>query len=633
MLLKMKRFMTLVVGFSLAFVASAAPVMGAPESKIFNSVAEYVLRNTEVGGSIVNRLSGLKAVQVTEESYSSFISRLKWKRNQPLRTEIQSQLSKLETQLEKYRMDQGRPPKLEEGKALPDDELKFLDDTAPTLGRNRIEVLLKIEDQTLAVKAYLGPPNRIEGSASYYDRGTIGTDGEVPARIEPEALTFDPQKGADLRELQLGWWNKMFIRMKARARFVQALTMGEGDWRNIFVRSGKPFTNEDLATIRKYNRLLDGLNDYSHLRLMVRAFANEPSAVYTRLTELTADATAEYAKGFMSVDSYIAAIKAVGTSAKLPLNDIVYETQRRILTVIERCNALGGKLNGVELGEGEVARAERSVLEVEKHLRDVEAQIEVDIEARDSYSLRKHRADRDLERQRLDLAARILEDKSFEFVNNRDLVEIFGNLRQGKINWESVQRFDMADPFYVEQARLDAWAPLYERSLVRSINRQVRHETSLAIKAEVGATRKAVRSLNRLTEQVTGRLFTDSTTGKGLQVYARHQFAAHLIRLGKLVGVTIPVALADEVSGHQMTKFFKSLLSDEESGATKPPYGSTRSSSSTTTPFVPTTAATPGRVAPTGSSGNGLPPIGTDSPPIVRPRVNPNPNPIIHPGL
>jgi hypothetical protein len=657
MSLKMKRFMAFVVGFSLVFAASVSQVMGAPETKIFNEVAEYVLRNTEVGGSIVNRLAGLKALQVTEESYSSFVARLKWKRNLGLRTEIQGELGKIETQLEKYRMDRGRPAKLEEGKPLPSDEQKFLDENAGSLKQNRIDELLLIEDKSL-VKAYLGPANSIEGSGSYHANeaeftaagATVGDDGVVPARVEAEALSFDPNKGADLRGLQLKWWNKMFIRMNARTRFAKALLLGEGDWRNIFIRSGKPFTIDDLATVRKYNRLLDGINDYSHLRLMVRAFANEPSAVYTRLTEITADATAEFAKGFISIDSYIAAIKAAGSSAKLPLNDIVYETQRRILTVIERCNALGGKLNGVELGEGEVARAERGVFEMEDHLRKVEAQIDIDLEAGDKFALRRHRADRDLTRQRLDLAARVLEDKSFEFVNNRDLIEIFGNLRNGKINWESVQRFDMADPFFVDQARIDAWAPLYERSLARAINRQVKHEVSLAIKAQIGGTRKAVRSLNKLTEQVTGRLFTDSTTGKGLQAYAKHQLAANLIRLGKLMGVTIPVAVADEISGHQVAKFLKSLFTDDDgSGAPR--------SGMITSPFTPSTPLNPGVpvIRPTvlpGGSGTGLPPIGTPSarpaagsgssggggdgtPPIMRPRVNPNPNPnpIFTPGL
>lgn len=647
MLLKMKRFFAYGAGVSLVFLISVSLSRGAVETKIFNEVAEYVLRNTTVGASIVNRISGLSVLQVTEESYSSFVARLKWKRNLPLRTEIQSEFAKIEAQLEKFRTDQNRPAKLEEGKPLPADDLKFLDEAAASLRTQNLETLVKSAEVNF-VEARFGPPTA--GSGNYnvngeaFTRGAVavGADiGAIPPRVDVEAVTFDPMAGSDLRELQLNWWKKMIVRFNARRRFVKAMIVGEGDWRNIFIRSGKPFTLDDLATIRKYNRLLDGLNDYAQLRLMVRAFANEPAAVYTRLTELTVDATAEYAKGFMSIDTYVGAIKAAAATAKLPLNDIVFETQKRILTVIERCNTLGGKLNGAELGQGEVVRAERGVVEAEEQLHKIEAQLLADAEAKDSHALIQHRADRDLARQRLDLAARILGDKSFEFVRNRDLIETFVNLRGGKINWETVQRFDMADPFYVDQSRIDAWAPIYERSLARSINRQFKHEVSLAIKAQIGGTRKAVRSLNKLTEQVTGRLFTDTTTGKGLQTYAKHQFAAHLIRLGKLLGITVPVAIAEEVSGHQMEKFLKSLLTGDDGEGSSP---TTPRSTVPAVPFTPTsTPFRPTPTAPAGSgmgsgsgSSSGLPPITTpsakpsmggaiDTPPFARPRIIPNP--------
>jgi hypothetical protein len=634
----------------------------AGEGRIFGGIAdnvvEHVFRNNEIGSSIALRVSGLTAEGMSEMSYRSFLERIKWGRNQPLRTQLQEELAQIERRLQEFRVSQSRVATLEAGKPLPLDEQKFLDEAVGVLRKDTIEEMVRMEERSF-IKAYLGPRDPVNGSSAYRPSAEthVGADAvslpgprsmgpmrgiEPPPRVEPRPPVFDPATGQDLRDFQLNWWKKLGIRVNATRRFVGALTLAEGDWRNIFVRSGKAFTAEDLATIRKYNRLLDGINDYAHLRLVVRAFANEPSAVYTRLTELSADVTSEYAKGFMTIDNYVNAMKAAGRD--LPLNDIVYEAQKRILTVIERCDTLGGKLNGKRLGDGEVVRAERNVAEAEEQLHRVEAQLRIDQDLGDSRVLRKHLADRDLARQRLDLAVRTLEDKSFEFVRNRDLIEIFANLREGKINWESVQRFDMADPFFVAQERIDAWEELYIRSLARSMNRQVLHEVSLALRAQVGETRKIVRELNKLTQQVVGRMFTDTTVGQAFQRYAQHILTVGLIRSAKIFGVPISYAVAEEISDHQIKKFILSLGAEPSEGPSGSPSkaplgipaGGGRGGPGAGNPFSPSPAGKPSGGAgstppPAGSGvtpGAGIKPAGgLDVPPLMRPRPNPNPNP------
>ena len=221
----------------------------------------------------------------------------------------------------------------------------------PGLRSNRIENLL--QEQLTFVDAYRqGPRDHLPGNLNANRaafESVAAPEGEIPARPDPETVAFDPNADTDLRKMQLNWWNKLWIRFRAVRGFVGSLVLGEGDWRNLFIQSGKPFTANDLATVRKYSRLLDSLNDYAQMRLMVRAFANEPAAVYSHLTELTAAETAEFEQGFQTIDSYVSAVKVKGKG--LPLNDIVYEAQSRILNVIERCNTLGGKLNGGELGD------------------------------------------------------------------------------------------------------------------------------------------------------------------------------------------------------------------------------------------------------------------------------------------
>ena len=104
-------------------------------------------------------------------------------------------------------------------------------------------------------------------------------------------------------------------------------------------------------------------------------------------------------------------------------------------TEIDRvgAKALGGKMHGKELGEGEVFRAERSVEEAQTLVERFDDLIAKAKEAKDSRAVRRYTADRDLAQKRLDLASRILEEKSLEFVKNRDLIEIFANLRSGRI--------------------------------------------------------------------------------------------------------------------------------------------------------------------------------------------------------
>ena len=109
----------------------------------------------------------------------------------------------------------------------------------------------------------------------------------------------------------------------------------------------------------------------------------------------------------------------------------------------------------------------------------------------------------------------------------------------------------------------------------------VKDEISLAVKTQVGETRKVIRGLNQMTQQVDGRVFTDTEVGKDFEDYAQHQVLAAVIKLGKILGVTVPAAEAARIAKTQVSKWISSLTADP---ATPVHGGTTPTPAHTTTP-------------------------------------------------
>jgi hypothetical protein len=341
--------------------------------------------------------------------------------------------------------------------------------------------------------------------------------------------------------MQLAWWSKMGIRFRASREFVGALTLGEGDWRSLFLKSGKPFTPNDLASVRKYSRLMDTINDYSEMRLVIHAFANEPKVAVDELMHAMADVP------MRSIDKYVEIAREKGK--ELPLNDVVYESMRRMLNVLERCHTLEVELNRAEMN-------------VWKYDESIEAAEKLMIKAKASGNMpeyRRHLGDRDLGLERRDKAARILEIKSLEFVKNRDQVEIFVNLRSGVVNSEAVAPFDMPEAFTVSSEQVGRWASLYDRALGRSVNALVKDEVTLTAKAQIGKTRVLVRDLNKLTQQISGRTFTKTQAGAHLEQFAKRHVTMVIIRIGALMGITIPSAEAIKIASERVPAYIEQL--------------------------------------------------------------------------
>jgi hypothetical protein len=653
MSIRVKRFVVLALVFSvlstgvgLGFRSAA---WAAGESMVLDEIATFVLRDTQPGASLIRRLTGITAVEVTDVSYRSFMNRMGWVQSQSLRGEVQSELARIQTSFEAYRTQQNRSPKLGAGEALTADEREFLAKAAESLRGNSIENALK--ESIVFVDAYAGPHARPAGAAASSEEGSFETnsrafaddylsppEGEVPARVDPAAPAFGEGGNVDLRKLQLTWWRKVIMRFRAYRSFAKSFVLSEGQWRSLFTQSGKRFTRWDLVKIRKWNHMLDVISPYGEMRLVVRAFANEPAPVVNRLFELTSDAGKEFAQGLETVDAYVNKLKSVATSQGLPLNDIVWEAQRRMLNVLDRCRVLGGRINGGTLEGGEIALAEKRVSDAQVRIKEIAAKIEADKEAGHSRALLMHTADLDSWNEILDLRVKDLNAKYFEFVQNRSQIEIFANLRNGKVNSEAVAAYDMPDIFVVSQAQLAAWQPVFDTALYNSTNELVLGELTRTAQAKVGATRSVIRGLNKMTEQVVGRQFTDTDYGREFEQYAQHRVVAGLIKMGKILGIAIPATIAEQIGKTQVEKVIHNMTTEDNTSTGNPGHGSSPARGSGGGPIG--TTPSPSHAAPTGGAAPAVHPAtaapvsgGSSAPAPVaapaRPRPNPNPNPSV----
>ena len=131
-----------------------------------------------------------------------------------------------------------------------------------------------------------------------------------------------------------------------------------------------------------------------------------------------------------------------------------------------------------------------------------------------------------------------------EFIEHYESLDIFANLRIGRMNSEQVPAMNLPDVFAVSPRQIETWAPLYERALANSTNEIVVSEGRLFVRTHAGQTRRFVRDMNKLTEKFFGRRFTDSEMGREFHAYQKHIAVLAIQRMGLALGVTIPVGAA-----------------------------------------------------------------------------------------
>jgi hypothetical protein len=115
---------------------------GAVPTWAFDIIGEYVLRNTEVGASIVARVTSMAVDEVSDSTYRSFAERMRWSRNKSLHDELNANFSRMEKDFEQYRISQNRPAKLDPAQELSQDERDFLKKAGDSLRTNSIEDLV-----------------------------------------------------------------------------------------------------------------------------------------------------------------------------------------------------------------------------------------------------------------------------------------------------------------------------------------------------------------------------------------------------------------------------------------------------------------------------------------------------------
>ncbi|MGK5085694.1 hypothetical protein WDW37_20590 [Bdellovibrionota bacterium FG-1] len=582
--------------------ASAAGV----QSELFDLTAQYVFRKTAIGSLMISRMTGMEGEQVSEAAYRSFVQRLNWTQSAELKQELLSRAKALQEEFSKFRVARKRPEALEAGEIPTAEERDFLNQAAAAFQTPRVEDLMR--ESIVFVDANVGPHAHARQEIEL---------GRVPPRPEIEGKYFSEGGEIDLRQQELSFWMGMGLRARAYQGVFRTWALSDGEWKSLFLRSGKRFTSRDLVSLRRLYRLFDVLNSYTRMRLMVRAFANEPAAVYTYLNDLTIESTQKYLRGLMTVDGYVGARQAAATD--LPLNGIVWEAEKSILKALERCYTLGGRVNGIEIEGGQIRLDEAQVLQAKSKIEEFENLMKADGLSKNKKDLADHTAQRDTWKKRLDFTVKDLEVKYTEFVENRGALEIFANLRMGVVDGEAVMPRDMPDPFTVTQEQLNAWGEFYDRALFNSANALVVKEGQLFFSNETDffrrhteTTRKFIQKMDALTSTVVGKRFTETHLGQEFKNYVGHEVRDAMVQVTKFLGLTLTPAAAAELYNHWMENLAKALFekpdpSADLNGAVFPAGSAPRPRGAGMGSAVPGASAAP-------SSSANVPPFGVPSP-------------------
>ena len=547
--------------------------------RIFESVvSKYLFTQTTAGKEILSKVIGMESERVTQTSFRSFLQRMQWEENQMLRGELYERIIKVEDDFSAYRDGKGRKGRSDSENILLKDEMEFLANAAKELRNNRIENLL-FERETLLV---VEKTPYIKAKADFMN--TSGKAISEAGGTIPLLPTRD-SSAINLKAAKMRWHEQITMRFRAYRNFFKTFQLADGEWKVLFELNGKAFTPRDLMIIRKYNRLLDGLNEYAKMRLMIRSFANENPALYTTLNEITVEETAKFINGETNIETYIAARKVAAGSQSLQLNDIVWEAEKRMLTSIEKCSELGGS----SVRKGLLKISEENMIAYQKNIGSLSLEIKLvdkrialkkteikeaslaPIKTKLNEELRelellnkKNIADKDLWRGRLDNEAKNLIRIYYDFVENYDSLELFANLRQGRINSEEVQVFNMPDPFILNPGQLKVWQEIYERALYNSTNELVLNETKLFFRTRIGQTRGFVRDMNKLTEKYFNKRFTDTVFGKEFYQFQQHIVYTAVRRLGLFFGLTAGTTeVAKFIDDHVAKPLWKNIFDSD----------------------------------------------------------------------
>ena len=297
------------------------------------------------------------------------------------------------------------------------------------------------------------------------------------------------------------------------------------DWKSLLgIGSGSDFDATQIKMIRKLNRLMGTLNEYAKTRLTVEMFTQQSPGLYTRLNIATADKTTSFLSGELGEKSYLEA--RAEAAKKLGMDGIVNKAETRMLQSIDQTRAMGGTASGN--GDGIIPKLEADVKTEQETLAKINAQIEstqkdiADLKSQggsqDQIAAAQKKlmlatTDRDLSTTRVNTAAKQLKSYYWKFIENYEPIEIFKNLRDGKINDDPAQAFDLPDSMVVNDSNYNVWGQIYQRAMNSASDTVVGNEVSDFLKARVGATRSFVRDMNNDTGKLFGTKFSDSQYG------------------------------------------------------------------------------------------------------------------------
>ena len=637
-----KRFFSALV---LLLVSVAAQAAGLPPIFAERIVSE-VLLTSKPGVRILTDVTAVNIEYTTEATLRSFLQRLEWQQNASLRERLTEEFLLLEREFGEFRTRSGKDPKLTAGEVLSKEERAFLEAFA-----NRALNVSAIDNLLLQSRKFFDIPQGRADLARARDEflrgeGAARVDGpEVPRLPTELADIAGPNSNLpDLSILEEGFKFKMAERFRLYARFFKTFTLSDAEVRRMFGLAGKTFTEKDLVMVRKLNRLLDVLNEYSRMRLVIKAFSQERPMLYERLNAETAEATRQYLDGILSEADYLAARKLA--AEKLRMNGIVADAERRMLNVVVRCKELGGGAFAGVKNRASIDIAEDNLRRIQQQGRDHSAALErlqakeaqilsdraatqsvqhraaLDTQLREiSRSKLREQADIDLRSQREQSEAESLKKMYIDFVEAYDSLSIFVNLRRGRVNSEEARSFDLPDAFVPSTNEMQVWKEFYDRALYNATHELVLHETKAFFAAQVGATRQFVRGMNDMTGKYFGKRFTDSELGQEFLDYNRSVARVTIERMGKFLGLTLPPSI-----GTYYADKLWAYLFTEKMGAESATSGSEATTGGTTATGG-TTGGQTGTPTGNGEDPNSNPAAGAPPSPPRRSTI-PRPRPI-----
>jgi hypothetical protein len=561
---------SLTQGRAASFISGA---QAAPLPPVFaERLVQEVLLRSRSGRRILADVTATTLEHTTEATVRSFLQRLEWQQNAPLRDRLAEEFQNLERQFGEYRTSHGRNAKLEAGEVLSREERIFLEAlTERSLGGSAIENLLLQSRRFFEVPRSRSDLSRMRDEFLRGESPASGTpavrESEIPTLPSEEIRLAGPNAELpDLSILEQRFRFKVVERFRLYTKFFQAFALSDAEARRLFGLGGKTFGEKDLIIVRKLNRLLDVLNEYTRMRLVVKSFAEERPHLYERLNSETVEQTRQYIEGILSDFDFLEARRLA--AERLRMNGIVHEAEKRMLSVVTRCKQLGGgTLAGVrnraeiDLVEDNLRTYQQSILRHEAalvRLHEREFLILSDIRTTTSSSHRtslemslrelrrskvREQADIDLWRQRERAEAEKLKKMYIDFVEAYDSLSLFVNLRRGRVNVEEVRAFDLSDAFVPAANEMAVWQDFYDRALYNSTHELVVNESRAFFRAQVGSTRKFVRDMNELTGKYFGKRFTESQLGQEFLEYNRGVATTVITRIAGFLGLTVPPSL------------------------------------------------------------------------------------------